>query len=984
MNKKIVKILFFLVLSVGLISTAFAQRQTGSIAGRATDNEGAPLPGATVILSGPALMGTLSYVTTETGDFRFPAVPPGRDYVITAEMPGFKKFIRTDLIVNVGKTFRVDVILVPEALEEEITVTARAPTVDVTSSKEAVTYSSELIENIPVERSYYSIVEAAPGVVGDGDTPSVHGGSGIMSTVSVDGVNITDRSMGIQTVDFSFDILEEVELELGAHPAEVGLTESGYINVVTKSGGNEFHGSAIAYYYNEDMVRNVIPESEIKAVGLSEPTGPTSSHDFSLTFGGPIFKDKLWFFINGRLSGENYRNETIVDGVYDVKRPAQWGFGKLTFMAHQNIKLTGMASLKMYDSHLGLVSYYRGKYTSNYQDNIKNWIVLAMANWIVNQNTFLDFRFQFINILRPRRLHPDSDPLEPVKIDRYTGTRTGPARWNDNFHRYQYAASVSFNHFLDNVLGGNHQIKAGIEWETSYVDNPFWDKRAISQLYTYQGLPWGYHDVQPYKGYFVHNYIGENEDDWTLLSKVDKWGGYLQDSFTIKNRLTLNFGLRYNDIRGHNPGTDLRPVGMNSPVLTMLAPELFKEVTVPDYNDIVVWKSLSPRVGVVYDLFGDQTTSIKASWSRYYTYLVLELFISMGNVAPFGRSVNAFWFDLNKNGVIETSDSFQVVYKPPDPLQLDLDELVDPNLKSPYTDEFIVGIERELFKDFRFGVSYIYKEAYRAIEDVEKYRGYKPDSEWWIPYTTTEPGPDGVFGNADDNQITVYGVKEGAPRSRKWVVNLEDVKRKYQGLELILNKRMSHGWQLYGSVVISKLEGTRDVGYGPSLGHTAPYDTPNFGINRYGRLGHDRPIVIKLQSSVILPFGFMVSGNYFYSSGEPWARTLQIQLPNDPATFEYPGNFTETVNAEIPGTRRYRSRNNLDLRIEKQFRIRDFGRLGLFVDVLNVFGENFFTIGEDPGGRVYNDGTFIRYSQYGRHNDIYGTRTFKASVRFTF
>jgi hypothetical protein len=128
----------------------------------------------------------------------------------------------------------------------------------------------------------------------------------------------------------------------------------------------------------------------------------------------------------------------------------------------------------------------------------------------------------------------------------------------------------------------------------------------------------------------------------------------------------------------------------------------------------------------------------------------------------------------------------------------------------------------------------------------------------------------------------------------------------------------------------------------------------------------------------------MVSGNYFYSSGEPWARTLQIQLPNDPATFEYPGNFTETVNAEIPGTRRYRSRNNLDLRIEKQFRIRDFGRLGLFVDVLNVFGENFFTIGEDPGGRVYNDGTFIRYSQYGRHNDIYGTRTFKASVRFTF
>ena len=132
----------------------------------------------------------------------------------------------------------------------------------------------------------------------------------------------------------------------------------------------------------------------------------------------------------------------------------------------------------------------------------------------------------------------------------------------------------------------------------------------------------------------------------------------------------------------------------------------------------------------------------------------------------------------------------------------------------------------------------------------------------------------------------------------------------------------------------------------------------------------------------------MLSGYFIHASGAPWARTLYIQLPMDPS-FEYPGTFIgflgwDNTNAEAPGSRRYRSRNNLDLRIEKSFPIRDHNRLGVFLDILNVFGESLYVINQDPGGYLYGDGTFEQWPWYGQFTGAYGLRTFKLGARFTF
>jgi hypothetical protein len=410
-----------------------------------------------------------------------------------------------------------------------------------------------------------------------------------------------------------------------------------------------------------------------------------------------------------------------------------------------------------------------------------------------------------------------------------------------------------------------------------------------------------------------------------------------------------------------------------------------------DMKNVVVWKDFSPRFGAVFDVFGDGTTSLKASWARYNDYM-LNLTIARAN--PIGeRFLRSLWFDLNQNGIIETSDFFIPLYIPPDPLTYELEDNYDPNLKSPLMNEFIIGAERELFKDFSLGISFYYRKTNRILDDVERSRGYTADSEWWIPYTVMEPGWDGQYGTADDAPITVYGVRAGAPESQLYFTNPEEAERKYRALEFIFRKRMSNRWQILGSVTWSKLEGNMPTDFLGTWPLSEAFNDPNWAVNRYGRLIHDRPLFIKLQGSVQLPLDIMLSGYFFHASGIPWARTLIIQLPDDPA-FENPGGFIDVtqvasgmslgINAEAPGSRRLRSRNNLDLRIEKMFRVGNLGRLGIFIDVFNVFGERGFEFEQNPGGTIYADGTFEQWPTYGKFTGVYGMRTLRACARFTF
>jgi outer membrane receptor protein involved in Fe transport len=989
MIKKVFTFSAALILVTLFATIALAQEQTGSIRGIIVDQNGEPLPGATVTLKGPALMGTRTYVSTEAGDYRFPAVPPGRNYTMLVEMPGFQNAERAGIIVSVGMTITIDFQLMQEVQAEEITVTGTTPTIDIKNTKHSVIYSSDMITNIPLARDYNEIIHSIPGISENPDVGGrewgfgAHGENVKKSQVALDGVSITDPAMGTARVMVSFDIFEEFEVQLGSLPAEVGMTSGAYVNIVTKSGGNKFSGLASVQWYNDSLGKSVVSQEQANALGLEAPSGRKSYYDFSLSLGGPIMKDKIWFFINGR--GLGFADgANSYEGAYDVTQDEWMAFGKLTFQINPRLKLTGMFSFRNWDRPFDFRTIFQSKYSGQYRDNSQDIVGQVQVNWIMSQNSFLDLRFLYQKQLDPRHIHPEVE-FDDTYVDRFTNVTTGTT----SLRSYDYnvpktGIRLGLTQFLDNFLGASHEVKAGIEYEVAKTLIPWWRENPYTQFITYDGSIYGFKDINPIMGQFVAGLWGYEKGEWESNMNTKRYSAYLQDSFTIQDRLTINLGIRYDQSHGNYAGGTYTSSYTKDPVLTMLNPDYAQEATFRDVNDIMVWKDFSPRVGFVYDLFGDHTTALKASWAYYNDDLEMGRLLPLTPSGPFGKIIIARWLDFNRNEQLDVTDGYIVLRKPLSPEAYSQpDTLVDPNIKSPRTMEWMVGIEREIFTDFRFSITYIHKTYHNHIDNMEKLRGNDPDSGSWVPYTTTEPGADGIFGTSDDAEITVYGVKSGAPPSEFWYQNIPEAKRTYHGVDFVLHKRMSNNWQFLGSLTWSRLTGNTAEGFEDSVGHNVPFDTPNWFINRQGNLSWDRPLMIKLQSSVLLPGDFILSGYFQFFSGTPWGRTLEVQIPLNPAVYEVPGEFV-SVMAESPGSNRRSSRNMLDARVEKVFRFGNSYRLGLFVDVLNILGDSYYSVIENAGGRVYANGTFQRWTNYGTVTSIQGIRVFKLSARFTF
>jgi hypothetical protein len=984
MCKKIVRGLVFLFLSASLANFIMAQRQTGSIVGKVTDERRETLPGVTVSLKGPALMGTLVYTTTGGGDFRFLVVPPGSDYVITVEMSGFGTVIQRGIIVNVGKTVTINIQLEPSTIKEEVVVNAKTPTVDITSSKVSVNYSTDIINNLPFARDFYDVIQSAPGVVSEGDpskrTFSSFGGTVRTNQVSLAGVSITSPTEGTNEVGMPFDIFDEFEFEFTAHPAEVGSINGLYVNIVTKSGGNDFHGQLSGYYFNKHMTESVIPPSTAQAVGLEAPKGFINWNDYSFNLGGPIIKDKLWFFSNLDYVGDVGQAESIVNGVFNTPHKEIQTFTKLTAQPHPNLKITGTFSFKdwkepFYD--FADEGFYYSNSRAAYVNGAHNYLGQVTVNWILDMNTLFDLRSNYIHNYDPWRTEPGVDPTTLSTEDLVTGVKSGPLVYSRNLTENAYNFILSGTRFINNFLGGSHEIKAGVGYE---IANDDFDPYKVNPIYEFlaNGDPWC---LDTGVGMFMAFPYGNELGDTPQKVNVRTFSAYLQDDIKIANRLTLNLGIRYDEPHGDIPSVSLNP--SNNPVLVMLAPQVFSPMTLPSYNNAVVWKNLSPRLGLVFDVFGDGKTALKASWSRYTEPLL--------GTNLFGTGINqpgwlmAMWIDTNMNRQIDVTDSFIPISVPPSPLTLNASDVLDPNLKAPYTDEFVVGLERELFKNFSASISYINKKDNRIIEDPESFRGLNANSGWWVPYTVNDPGPDGTFGTSDDGTITVYAVKNGAPESLLKLQNCPEAVRKYHAVEFLLNKRMSNGWQLLGSLTFSSFKGNVGANYNESAGYGPDnaFASPNWLDNRYGDLEMDRPFQLRLQGSVQLPIDFMLSAYYLYMSGAPYGRTLRVFFPSntdyDPSNPPY-----VDVYAQAPGTYRHQSMNNLDIRLEKNFNIAKRAKLSIFLDALNVLGENWIDINQDLGGWILPDGSFVKWSNYGMATGINGMRTLKVSARFTF
>lgn len=343
-NIKLFMLAVFALVSLFCVTASMAQTNTtGSVVGTVTDANGAVVPNAAVTITGPNLIRAQTTTSNGDGEYRFLQVPPGRYTVTTAAVSGFAAFKQENVEVNLSQTTSVNISLSATAKGEVVDVVATSE-IDNTTNTTGASVSTEFFSNIPTSRNVQGLYTIAPTVTRSGlrdasgrdRDPSVAGSSGPENNYILDGVTTTDPAFGGAGANLPFEFVQEVQVKTGAYGADQGLSTGGVFNVITKSGTNQFHGDLFVFYTDDSFVRET---KNFPQVGLA-PNG-YSEYDFGGDIGGPIVKDKLWFFgaYNPQRRDNNYLTQsfrTDVEG--KIKTP--FYSGKVTWAINNNNTFT--------------------------------------------------------------------------------------------------------------------------------------------------------------------------------------------------------------------------------------------------------------------------------------------------------------------------------------------------------------------------------------------------------------------------------------------------------------------------------------------------------------------------------------------------------------------------------------------------------------------------------------------------------------------
>ena len=891
------KLFSILAITLLLAPIAFSQsRSTGAIRGVVTDDQNAPLPGVNMTLSSENLMGVRSFVTDANGEFRFPALPPG-DYQIKAELQGFGTLVSEKIRVNTTATLTVDIQLKAAAVSEEITVVAKSPTVDVKSTETAsVTLSNEILRNIPYNQFTADIVNLAPGVnnnVAYGASES----TGIAYTM--DGVNVADPEAGSAWVFSDHNIIEEAKVMGIGLPAEYGNFTGVIFNLITKSGGNKFSGHFEFNFqgYRDDSKFWQATNNQAYVEDFPELTSPTSKlMDINAHLGGPIVKDKLWFYAGGQFYRTKNRPTGFPEDV-DYKQPRL--FLKLTSQLMPTLNMNLAFQTTAYQGTNRGASATTSPEACVTQDS-PDWLVSFSLTKIISPKTFFDIKsnyFEGIYYLDPE-----------VGFDTYAHFDLNDNMLYDSAGYFYYAdrarfgTNVSLTHYAEDFLLGSHEFKFGAEFERSMARSRYG--------YTGTGGPLGDNiSYQDYVGYgYTGPYLAYQYSGYDTNTRYTRLETFVQDSWQITKRLNLSLGLRYSQNWGDVKGVS---------------------------GAVYKTKRLAPRLGFTFDILGDKSTILKAQYGQFTEAMLTAYHDRMNPVQNFGDYVG-YYYDPYDEAWYEM---FRIIR---DPYEM------DPDIKHPYMNQYTVGIERELFRDASFGVTYINRKWNNIIGPVDRAADYDT-----VSVTVPDLGQTfEIYERTDETlearDYIIKNMKVGDP----WI--LETPYRKYEGIEILFNKRFSNRWQLLASYVYGKAIGTIDNGFADDIGYGGSTGDPNFWINAEGTLTNDPTHMIKLVGTYVLPFDINFTAYFRGITGNAWTTRYRTSRFNQGRV---------TFFAEPRGSNHYPMQKILDLRLEKIFTLAGKYRLGVMADVFNVFNSDTLTswgtrIGYDwtPGDYPSTDG----------------------------
>lgn len=866
--------------------------QTAVLTGTVTDTSGAAVPGATVTVTGPAIIGgSRSAVTAADGSYRFPTLPPGL-YTVTYELQGFTTGKRENVRLLLGQNITVDQVLSVGGLQETVMVSGAAPVVDVKSSSAQKNLPQEVMEFIPFTNRFGPAAMLLSPGVNPNNYSSYGSGQSSSNSYMIDGVDVSDPEGGTIWVFANHNWIQEVQvIGLGAN-AEYGGFTGVASNSLFRSGSNIFTGLFETLYENDAMTGNNIT-AEIKKAN-PDLTAPTTKYktDSTAQIGGPIRKDKLWFFT----SFQYYRPIDAPAGypppVNQFYTPAQWNakgpdarvensprfLFKPTLKLGQNDQLTGFFETDAYTVDGRGASSTTAPIATVHQDSPE-------VAWNINFTKVLTpssvFDVKYSGFWGYYYLSPYAGDDLMGWYDFDEGIAAVNSGWFYNADRTRNQANASVTQFASG-FAGDHSLKFGVEFERGGVKSEY-------------GYPGGGY-VVAYSGVPYYAYMWDGYLKSTVNTRI---AAFAQDSWQVNNRLTINPGIRVDRNRGY---------------LKSLDDTVFKTTA---------W---GPRLGFAFDLTGTGRTVLKGHWGRYYD------------------GAKSTYYDL-----LEPANPWYVSYLAPDlsvvagPYQITSGGSVhsmDPDIKHPRMDQAIFGVQHELFSNFSVGVTGIYRRNEDFIDDM------LTDTSGWRPVSRPDPGPDGRTGTADDpgTTLTFYEQTSNPADNRFIVTNPEGAYRQYRGIEFTAEKRFANRWMMQASWVASKIEG--NYNNTANYGNSPEYDNPNLDARfqpfRDGRLTNDNTHIGKILGMVRGPFGVVASTAFFYTSGQTFTRTVRQRIDR----------FRE-IFAEPRGAQRYDAQARLDVKLEKQFGLGDRRRLGLTAEGFNLFNRSTITNRTTRSGSTY-------------------------------
>ena len=917
------------ILSVAL--TAEAQVSTGSIIGVIRDESNAVMPGATVEVTSPALPGgPLSDTSNAQGEYRITRLPPGT-YNLTVTLSGFRTYQEQDLRVLVSGTVERNVELKVAAVEETITVSGQSPVVDPRKAGIQNSIGAEQLEASASERyGVQAYMAMLPGVTTGNYNRvfnvTVMGSNSNETTILTDGVSINNVRSGGSWLLTDFDGAQEVSATTLGASAEYQAAGGGVLNVVGKVGTNNFRGDVASFWSPDKLTSRPILQpcalcTADQADAVINGVRQIGFHwydyyDTSGHIGGPIKKDKLWFFggliYRGRFGTPPGQapppdSERFVDWITDTNWKATWKISdKLQFQQTYYGEIWGTVNPNFTSPTRPIATLQHSE--AGILDDPNPGSELT---WIVSPTTVFTGRYA-LTMGASKRIGFFRELTTPNHQDTASGVQSG----NTNAHRFwprRDEVSVKLNTYLAGS-GINHNLAYGAQISRN--------KDVFVQI-----EPGGiqYRDLNGLPNQAI--LIGPDARG----AKSAAQGFWFEDEITLGDRFTVRPGIRFDRMVGTS--TDVPQFDLN-----------FNEVgTLKGSGHLITWNQVSPRVGANLKLTSDGKTVLRGVAGRYY----LPLFLGEYEDLHPGRAVSTtagFNAATCPGATITTytPSCFNIVQSVTIP---NTNIRFDGNSKAPYTDQFAIGVDRELAHNLGIGINIVHKRAGNQL-------GWTDTGATWAPTTRRITGTTNR-GEAVDQTLTVYQRTSPASASLflrtngKNGITGDPYYSEYNAVILTATKRLANRWQFTAGY-------TRQSSKGLEPGGIIGRDINDF-INLDGGLGsRDRPHMVSLMGSYEIPkVAVQVSGNITMVSGTAISSTANVTgLPQG----------TRTINLDAPGEK-YRTPEEkfMHVRFTKFLFRSGPRRLELTGEVKNALNETGTT---SIRSQVFNNANFLVTNTY--------------------